>query len=165
MPDAVAVVTIMFTDIALVTIMSVGTMAAAAGKYGVAARSAASGAVAIITMMVTTVVGQDITDEARERCLAGLEVGTRSVCLHFARFGMTTFGTENLVDNDRKLLANRHGVNAAREIALDFVFFICSYALAKKAVSEAALRNMNRNAKNAIPCQKCQKSLLWQIGG
>jgi hypothetical protein len=82
MPDAVAVVTIMFTDTALVTIMSVGTMAAVVEKYGAARRNAASGADATATAMttVTTIIGQAITDDERQRRLAILGVGARSVC-------------------------------------------------------------------------------------
>lgn len=102
MPDAIAVVTIMFTDTVLVTIMSVGTMAAVVEKYGAARHNAASGADATTMTMVTTTVGQAITDEERQRRLAILDVGGRSVWRVFARLGMTAFGTKNLADNDRK---------------------------------------------------------------
>lgn len=80
MPEAVAVVTIMFTDTALVTTMSVGTMAAVVEKYGAARHNAASGADANTMTMVTTIIRQAITDKERQRRLAILNVGARSDC-------------------------------------------------------------------------------------
>ncbi len=80
MPDAVAVVTIMFTGTALVIIMSVGTMAAVVEKYGAARHNAASGADTIAMTKATTIAGQAVTDEERQRRVAMLELAVCSDC-------------------------------------------------------------------------------------